>query len=85
MPLLAVNGIAAVATAQGADDTGGVLELWQANEPLIEKAYLAQAEDWLQVVDFGNQEPGFYWCAEVGNGVTYMGRSEFSVMVEIEE
>lgn len=82
-PLASVDAHLVYCITQGLDDTGGRIRLYQANEPLVEKATVIQDVLWASDLSFQDSDPGFYWLDEVGNGTTYAGQSPLSNMVEV--
>jgi len=69
------------ATAQGLDDTGGFYKVFYNAADSPEEAELLNTAPWLafrSVYDVSEGPYGYFWLKEVGNGVTYVGESEFS-------
>jgi hypothetical protein len=72
-------------TAQGADDTGGVVRLYYSElnpEPTVELDNTAWVAEW-DYLDIGACDPGYYRAREEGNGVAYVGLSPFSQTFEV--
>lgn len=69
--------------ANSGSDYGGFIELWQANEPLLEEASYLIGDGWAPTGNFLSLEAGYYWLLEVSNEVDYTGNSPFSNMVQV--
>ena len=72
-------------TATGSDDTGGTCELEYAlavGGPFekVDQSYWEAVNNW---GDNGSLQGYYYRCREVGNGVAYVGASEYSNVVNL--
>lgn len=84
-PGLDASGGSLLQTATGGDDTGGTVELQNA---LLEEGPFEDLDSaaWEAVRNWGPNyelEGFFYRAREVGNGVDYVGSSDWSNVVEI--